>query len=222
MSDTRVGRPGYTLLAAATMSRLADNTTQVALVLLVIARTHDARLAGLLVAAFTVPTLIAGPVLGACLDRLSRKRLLFMTSQVTLGLDLAAMLVLAGHVGGWLIAVLALIAGTTSPVLNGGYSSLIPQVVLPSALGRANALDAASYGLAGIAGPAIVAVFAGALGATAGFAALVAITAACRRCWPRRCPRQHRCPVSHRPPVRSPRPSRTACGCCAGHPSCCR
>jgi MFS family permease len=178
MNEARVGRPGYTLLATATVSRLADNTTPVALVLLVIARTHDARLAGLLVAAFTVPTLIAGPVLGAYLDRLRRKRLLFMASQLTLALDLAAILLLAGHVAGWVIAAFALIAGATSPVLNGGYSSLIPQVISPSALGRANALDAASYGVAGIAGPAIVAAFAGALGATAGFAALVAITAA--------------------------------------------
>jgi hypothetical protein len=51
MSNTRVGRPGYTLLATATMSRLADNTPPVALVLLV--------------AAFTVPTLIAGPAVVA-------------------------------------------------------------------------------------------------------------------------------------------------------------
>lgn len=178
MSETRVGRPGYTLLAAATMSRLADNTTPVALVLLVIARTHDARLAGLLVAAFTVPTLIAGPVLGAYLDRLRRKRLLFTASQAALAVDLAAVLVTAGHVAGWLIAALALVAGATSPVLNGGYSSLIPQVIPAGALGRANALDAASYGLAGIAGPALVSAFAGGFGATAGFAALVAITAA--------------------------------------------
>ena len=177
MSGTRVGRPGYTLLAAATMSRLADNTTPVALVLLVIARTHDARLAGLLVAAFTVPTLIAGPVLGAYLDRLRHKRLLFTASQAALGLDLAAVLVLAGHVAGWLIAALALVAGATSPVLNGGYSSLIPRVIPAAALGRANALDAASYGLAGIAGPAVVSAFAGAFGVTAGFAALVVITA---------------------------------------------
>jgi MFS family permease len=85
-----IGRPGYTLLAAATVSRLAVNTAPIALVLLVIARTRDGRLAGLLVAVFTVPTLIAGPVLGAYLDQLRRKRLLFTVSQAALAIDLAA------------------------------------------------------------------------------------------------------------------------------------
>jgi MFS family permease len=177
MTEPGLGRPGYLLLGAATVSRLADNTAPVAIVLLVIARTRDARLAGLLVAAFTVPTLIAGPVLGAYLDQLRRKRLLFIASQLALALDLAAVLALTGHVSGWLLAALAFVAGGTSPVLTGGYSSLVPLVVPAAALGRANALDSASYGLAGIAGPAIVAALAGAFGVTAGFAALVAVAA---------------------------------------------
>ena len=110
MTRPPVGPAGYTLLTAATVSRLADNTAPVAIVLLVIARTHDARLAGLLVAAFTVPTLIAGPVLGAYLDRLQRRRLLFTASQLVLTLDLAAVLALTGRVPGWLLAVLAVAA----------------------------------------------------------------------------------------------------------------
>jgi MFS family permease len=118
MTERGLGCPGYLLLSAATVSRLADNTAPVAIVLLVIARTRDARLAGLLVAAFTVPTLIAGPVLGAYLDQLRRKRLLFITSQLALALDLAAVLALTGHVSGWLLAALAFVAGGTSPVLT--------------------------------------------------------------------------------------------------------
>jgi MFS family permease len=177
MTEPGIGRPGYLLLGAATVSRLADNTAPVAIVLLVIAHTRDARLAGLLVAAFTVPTLIAGPVLGAYLDQLRGKRLLFTASQLVLALDLAAFLALTGHVSGWLLAALALVAGGTSPVLTGGYSSLVPLVVPPAALGRANALDSASYGLAGIVGPAVVSALAGAFGVTAGFAALVAAAA---------------------------------------------
>jgi predicted MFS family arabinose efflux permease len=116
-------------------------------------------------------------VLGAYLDQLRRKRLLFIASQLALALDLAAVLALTGHVSGWLLAALAFVAGGTSPVLTGGYSSLVPLVVPAAALGRANALDSASYGLAGIAGPAIVAALAGAFGVTAGFAALVAVAA---------------------------------------------
>jgi MFS family permease len=177
MTRPAVGAPGYTLLTAAAVCRLADNTAPVGIVLLVIARTGDARLAGLLVAAFTVPTLIAGPVLGAYLDRLRRKRLLFTAAQLVLALDLTAVLTLTGHVSGWLLAALAVAAGTTSPVTTSGYSSLVPLVVPPGALGRANALDSASYGLAGIAGPAVLSALAGAFGVTAGFAALVGVAA---------------------------------------------
>lgn len=82
--------------------------------LLVIARTGDARLAGLLVAAFTVPTLIAGPVPGAYLDRLPRKRPLFTASQLVLALDLAALLAATGRVSGWAPAALAFTAGASS------------------------------------------------------------------------------------------------------------
>jgi MFS family permease len=175
MTRPRIGRSGYTLLTAATLSRLAVNTAPIALVLLVIARTGNARLAGLLVAAFTVPTLAAGPVLGAYQDRLRRKRLLFTASQAVLAADLALMLQLAGHVSSWLLAALAFLSGTTSPVLTGGYSGLVRDVIPPGALGRANALDSASYGLAGIAGPAIVSALAGVAGVTTGFTVLVAM-----------------------------------------------
>ena len=51
------------LLVSATVSRLADQSASIALVLLVIGRTHNPRLAGLVVAAFTVPTLVTGPVI---------------------------------------------------------------------------------------------------------------------------------------------------------------
>ena len=123
-------------------------------------------------------TLIAGPVLGAYLDQLRRKRLLFTASQLVLAADLAAVLVLTGRVPGALVAAFALVAGATAPVLTGGYSSLVPLVVAPAALGRANSLDAASYGVGGIAGPALVSALSGAFGVGAGFGALVTTTAA--------------------------------------------
>jgi MFS family permease len=173
-----IGRPGLVLLATATMSRLADNAAAIALVLLIIARTRDPRLAGLVVGAFTVPTLVTGPVLGAYLDRMRRKRPLFAANQVLLAAALAAVLVLAGHVPGWLLAVFGLCAGLTAPVLTGGFSSLIPLVAPAGALGKANALDSASYDVAGLAGPGLVAAIAGAFGAGAALGAVAAIATA--------------------------------------------
>ena len=172
-----IGRPGLLVIATATVSRLADNAAAIGLVLLIIARTRDPRLAGLVVGAFTVPTLVTGPLLGAYLDRARRKRPLFAVNQVALAVALGAVLVLAGRVPGWLLAVFGLCAGLPAPVLTGGYSSLIPLVVPAAALGRANALDSASYDVAGLAGPGLVAAIAGVFGAGATLGCVAAVAA---------------------------------------------
>src|SRR3984957_15519505 len=165
------------LLVSATVSRLADQSASIALVLLVIARTHNPRLAGLVVAAFTVPTLVTGPVIGAYLDQLTAKRALFAANQITLAAALTGVAVLAGHAPGAVLIALGLLAGLTAPVLTGGFSSLVPLVVPPGRLRRANGLDAASYNVAGLAGPAVVAVLAGAAGAGLALSAVAGIAA---------------------------------------------
>jgi MFS family permease len=131
----------------------------------------------LVVAAFTVPTLVTGPVIGAYLDLLRAKRALFAANQVTLAAALTGVAVLAGHAPGSVLIGLGLLAGLTAPVLTGGFSSLVPLLVPPSRLRRANALDAASYNVAGLAGPAVVAVLAGAAGAGLALSAVAGIAA---------------------------------------------
>jgi MFS family permease len=165
------------LLASATVSRLADAAAEVAIVLFVIARTHDSRLAGLVVAAFALPTLVSGPVLGAYLDGLQAKRALFAGNQLLLASALTAVLVLAGHVPGVVLIGAGLCAGLTAPVLTGGFSSLVPLVVPRPGLLRANAADAASYNVAGLGGPALAATVAGALGAGTALGTVAAIAA---------------------------------------------
>lgn len=177
-NDRRLGRGGVRLLTSATVSRLADAAAQVAIVLFVIARTHDSRLAGLVVAAFALPTLVSGPVLGAYLDGLRAKRALFAANQLLLTSALIVILVLAGHVPGVVLIGAGLCAGVTAPVLAGGFSSLVPLVVPQAALLRANAADAASYNIAGLGGPALVAAIAGVLGTGTALAAVAAIAAA--------------------------------------------
>jgi MFS family permease len=176
-SNSGTLKGGGALLVSATVSRLADQSASIALVLLVIARTHNPRLAGLVVAAFTVPTLVTGPVIGAYLDQLKAKRALFAANQFTLAATLTGVAVLAGHVPGVVLIALGLLAGITAPVLTGGFSSLVPLMVPPGGLRRANALDAASYNVAGLAGPALVAVLAGAAGAGLALSAVAGIAA---------------------------------------------
>ena len=177
LASTSSTKRGGALLASATVSRLADQSASIALVLVVIARTHDPRLAGLVVAAFTVPALVTGPVIGAYLDQLRAKRALFAVNQATLAAALVGVVVLAGHARGAVLIALGLFAGLTAPVLTGGFSSLVPLVVPPGGLRRANALDAASYNVAGLAGPALVAVIAGAAGAGPALSAVAGIAA---------------------------------------------
>jgi predicted MFS family arabinose efflux permease len=157
---------------------MADSAASVALVLLILARTHDARLSGLVVAAFTVPTLVSGPVLGAYLDRLRHRKPLFAANSVTLAAALAGVDALAGRAPGWVLAACGLCAGLTAPVLTGGFSALVPLVVPAGALARANALDSASYNVGGLAGPALVAAIASTAGPAPALACVAAVAVA--------------------------------------------
>jgi len=158
------------VLAAALAARLADQGAALAVTLVILARTHSPPLAGVVVGAFSFPALITGPVIGAWLDRLSAKRVLFLVNQATLTVCLIAVGALAGHSPGIVLIMLGLAAGLTSPVITGGFTSLIPLLVPRDRLIRANVADSATYDLAGLAGPAMVALAASVAGPAGGLA----------------------------------------------------
>ena len=163
-------QPGYpAFLLAATLARLASEMFPVAAVLLVLDRTGRPGLAGAVVAAFTLPAVVTGPVLGAWLDRTSRRRLALASNQVLLTASLLGLLAAAGRGPGWVLPALAALAGLTGPLATGGYTSMIPLLVPEPLLARANALEASSFNTAAIAGPAV----AGALAAVTGPASAV-------------------------------------------------
>ena len=67
-------QPGYLpFVSAATLARVSDEMFSVGVVLLVLDRTGSAELAGLAVAAITLPSLMTGPLLGAWLDLTGRR-----------------------------------------------------------------------------------------------------------------------------------------------------
>ena len=168
-------QPGYpAFLLAATLARLASEMFPVAAVLLVLDRTGRPGLAGAVVAAFTLPAVVTGPVLGAWLDRTSRRRLALASNQVLLTASLLGLLAAAGRAPGWVLPPLAALAGLTGPLATGGYTSMIPLLVPEPLLARANALEASSFNTAAIAGPAV----AGALAAITGPASAVLAEAA--------------------------------------------
>src|SRR5215213_8988362 len=158
-------QPGYpAFLLAATLARLASEMFPVAAVLLVLDRTGRPGLAGAVVAATTLPAVVTGPVLGAWLDRTSRRRVALASNQMLLAACLLGSLAAAGRAPGWTLLLLAAVAGLTGPLATGGYTSMIPLLVPERLLARANALEASSFNTAAIAGPAV----AGAVAATAG------------------------------------------------------
>lgn len=159
-------QPGYArFVVAATVARLADEMFSVGVVLLVLERTDNPGLAGVTVAAATLPAVVTGPVIGAWLDRTGRRSLLFTVDRLVLMAALAGILLAAGNAPGFVVPLLALIAGLTLPATFGGFTSLIPLIVEEEELlGPANSIEAASFNAALVGGPAL----AGTLAAVAG------------------------------------------------------
>ena len=151
-------------LAAAALARLADEGSRVALLLLAIGQPGGATYGGLLVGALMVPHAVAAPLVGAAADRTRRLRALYACDLFVFGAAIfGSALFIAVP---WLAFTLAAVAGCAAPLIQGGLTSLIAEIVADDlARQRAFALDSASYGVAGLAGPAIAAVVAAAFGA---------------------------------------------------------
>ncbi|GAA1290133.1 MFS transporter [Saccharothrix xinjiangensis] len=159
-------------LLSAGLARLADEMVSVAVLMLVASRTGSELLSGLVVAAYTVPSVVSGPLLGAWLDRARRPVVLLVGNQFTLAAMTLAMLVAPAP----LLPVLAFVAGITLPMTSGGFTSLVPRIAASSGvdLDRATSRDALLFNAAAIGGPAL----SGVLGVAASPGAAVAAISA--------------------------------------------
>ena len=133
---------GYVpFISAATLARVSDEMFSVGVVLLVLDRTGSAGLAGLAVAAITLPSILTGPLLGAWLDLTGRRRQLMAVDQLLIASVLVALVLMVGHAPNWTIPLVVLAAGFTYPLSFGGFTSLIPAIVPDELLPPANALE---------------------------------------------------------------------------------
>ncbi|KVP86152.1 MFS transporter [Burkholderia ubonensis] len=161
--------PGLSpLLVAATCSRLAGRMFVLTLVLFVLARFSSPELAGWLTFAAIVPGLVVSPVAGAILDRVGP------TIAVRIDFIASAIFVAAVSAVGWsgstnpvVLAVPVVLYSLTGPLGAAGTRTLLPRVVPPAALDRANALDTAIYAVVDVVGPALAGVMAASLGPAA-------------------------------------------------------
>jgi predicted MFS family arabinose efflux permease len=149
-------QPGYLpFVSAATLARVSDEMFSVGVVLLVLDRTGSAELAGLAVAAITLPSLLTGPLLGAWLDLTGRRRRLMVADQLLITTMLVALVLVTGNAPDWVVPLVVLAAGLTYPLSFGGFTSLIPSIVPDELLTPANALETTSFNSALVIGPAL-------------------------------------------------------------------
>ncbi|MDH6214709.1 MFS family permease [Streptomyces pseudovenezuelae] len=188
--------PTACYLGVAVPARLADEGARVALVLLALAREHSASLGGLLVAALMVPHVVAAPVAGALADRVRHRRLFHGLGLAAYGTGLAATAWALGRLPTALVLLLVLGAGCCAPLVTGGLTSLLAELLPERALTRAFSIDSTTYNLAGILGPALAAMLAATIGPGAalfvlGAAALAGASAVALLRLPARPPTKH-------------------------------
>ncbi len=177
--------PGYArYFVAVALARVPTTMWAVAVALLVLARTGSLSLAGVTVAAGSFPAALTGPLLGAWLDLTRSRRVLIALDQLSAIAALVGILLLAGHGANWTLPLLGVAYGLTSPLSMGAFRSVLPELVGPELLTKANTMEATSINLAYIIGPAVAGAIAGTLGAAAAvelqialFAAVIALTA---------------------------------------------
>ncbi|GAA1765889.1 MFS transporter [Nonomuraea bangladeshensis] len=168
-------------LAGAATARTADEMSGPALLIAGLAVTGSPVVASWLLAGLTVSAAAGGPLLGVLLDRARRPGRLLAGCLVAYAGGLLVIVSGLGRLPEAALVAVAVAAGLVGPALTGGWTSQIPAVAGPDRLGRANALDAMTYNVAGLAGPALAGVIAG--GPVAVLVCVVLLVAALPAAW---------------------------------------
>jgi MFS family permease len=153
---TPVGSPLQTaafrrVWIGATVSAAGDAASWVALVALAVGRAHGS--VAVLAALYTAPVAVGGLVAGWALDRYDRRWLLagdsLLRAAVFASVPLAAAI---GGLGATQLYLVAAVYGLLKMISLAGFPALIPSLVPPGQLMAANALESASFGIAGLVG----------------------------------------------------------------------
>jgi len=145
------------LLASALLARLPSGMYSLAVLLLVHARTGSFLAAGVAVGAFTLAGALAGPALGALVDRVGQTRVLLPTAAAHAALLVA--LALFTRAGAPLAAIVALAAaaGAAQPPIAGCIRALWPSLAVDQhSLETVYALDATTQEVIWTLGPLLV------------------------------------------------------------------
>lgn len=160
-------------LVTAFCARLADEGVPVGLVLLALHRTGSPAQGAYALTAWTAPHLLAAPLTGSLAARARRVHAFYALCLGALGAAILGLSLLLGRVPLPVALGVALAGGVFGPIVSGGLSSLVADLVPAGPeRARAYALDAAAYNAASVAGPAVVTATAAACSAAVALAAL--------------------------------------------------
>jgi MFS family permease len=163
-------------LSGSTLSRIGDEVSAPALLLLGIATSGSALTGAASYSALTLAAAIGGPLLGLVLDRAHRPGVVLATCLMLYAAGLAVIAVAGGTLPVPLLVTVAAAAGVFNPAVSGGWSSQLASVT--DQRHRGSALDVATYNVAGIAGPALAGLTATTLGAAPALALAVVLVLA--------------------------------------------
>ena len=140
VSSSTLGRPFWTLWTAFTASNFADGLSLVAMPLLAIGLTDDARLVAAVAVFQYLPFLIIGLPAGIVLDRFDR-RWIAVTAQVVRAIVLGALafVVLADEATIESLMLASFLIGASEVMTDGGLPALVRDLVDPLQLELANA-----------------------------------------------------------------------------------
>ena len=128
----------------------------VALSWLVLELSHSGSLLGLVVAAQFLPVLLFGPYGGLIVDRVNKRRLLFMTQAALAALALAlGLLTVTGAVRVWMLFVFAALIGLVLAVDNPSRQAFVVEMVGRSRLQSAVSLNSSMVNASRAVGPAV-------------------------------------------------------------------
>lgn len=169
------GNSAYrTFLGIQTLSALGDSFSYVALPLLVLHSTGSLLQMGLVTALTGAASILTGLFAGVVVDRFDRRRLLMLADGARCLLYLLIPAAWAFATPVWLIYAVVPVAGCFSMLFQVTYVTVVPAIVRPDQITKANGHMYATYAIAGVAGPAL----AGFVASVAGPAAAIGIDAA--------------------------------------------
>ena len=150
-SSTRSDVGSYAVVATA--ARSATEAVGPALLLAALASHRVEGDGAALVAAFIGLAALAGPLVGALLDRTTRPGRVIGGALILMATAVAGLAILVPRAPLWALLLIAAAGGLAYPALTGGLTSQLPSIVTGPRLDQAYGIDAATYNVGAIVGP---------------------------------------------------------------------